>query len=83
MVKEKAKKADKPVTDTGSSTAQITAATERIAHLTEHLKANKKDYAARRGLLQLVGQRRRLLRYLARKDSQQYLELTQKLSIRR
>jgi small subunit ribosomal protein S15 len=79
MVKEETKK----TIDTGSSAVQITDATKRIAELTEHLKANKKDFAARRGLLQLVGRRRRLLRYLARKDSKQYLELTEKLGIRR
>lgn len=86
MVKEQVKKAPaatKSKVDTGSSAVQITAATERIAYLTGHLKTNKKDFAARRGLLQLVGQRRRLLRYLAKKDSTQYLELTEKLKIRK
>ena len=83
MVKEEVKQAATAPVDTGSSSVQITAATKRIAELTDHLKTNKKDFAARRGLLQLVGQRRRLLAYLARKDSKQYLELTEKLGLRR
>jgi small subunit ribosomal protein S15 len=70
-------------TDTGSTSVQIGIQTERIKELTEHLKINKKDFAARRGLLQLVGNRRRLLRYLAEKDSQAYLNLIAKLGIRR
>lgn len=69
--------------DTGGASVQVAVATERIRELTEHLKVNKKDYAARRGLLQLVGKRRRLLRYIAERDSQGYLELIQKLGIRR
>lgn len=77
------KVASAKTTDTGSSAVQITALTERIAELTKHLKVNKKDFAARRGLLQMVGQRRRLLRYLARTDSQQYLNLIQKLNLRK
>jgi small subunit ribosomal protein S15 len=69
--------------DTGGASVQVAVATERIRELTEHLKVNKKDYAARRGLLQLVGKRRRLLRYIAERDSQGYLALIQKLGIRR
>lgn len=69
--------------DTGGASVQVAVATERIKELTEHLKVNKKDYAARRGLLQLVGKRRRLLRYIAERDSQGYLDLIQKLGIRR
>lgn len=69
--------------DTGGASVQVAVATERIKELTEHLKVNKKDYAARRGLLQLVGKRRRLLRYIAERNSQGYLELIQKLGIRR
>ncbi len=69
--------------DTGGASVQVSVATERIKELTEHLKVNKKDFAARRGLLQLVGKRRRLLRYIAARDSQGYLELIQKLGIRR
>lgn len=70
-------------TDTGSASVQVGIDTERIRELTEHLKVNKKDYAARRGLLQLVGKRRRLLKYIAEKDSQSYLDLIKKLGIRR
>jgi small subunit ribosomal protein S15 len=70
-------------TDTGGSAAQVAVETERIKELTEHLKVHKKDFAARRGLLQLVGQRRRLLRYIASRNSQAYLDLIKKLGIRR
>lgn len=69
--------------NTGSPEAQVGILTTRIAELTEHLKVNKKDYAARRGLLQMVGKRKRLLKYIADKDSAKYLELIQKLGIRR
>jgi small subunit ribosomal protein S15 len=69
--------------DTGGAAVQVAIDTERIKELTEHLKTNKKDFAARRGLLQLVGKRRRLLRYIASRNSQGYLELIQKLGIRR
>lgn len=69
--------------DTGSSAVQVGILTERIKELTEHLKVNKKDFAARRGLLQMVGKRRRLLRYIAEQDSQAYLDLIKKLGIRR
>ena len=70
-------------TDTGSAAVQVGIDTERIRELTDHLKVNKKDFAARRGLLQLVGKRRRLLKYIAEKDSQAYLDLIKKLGIRR
>ncbi len=69
--------------DTGGASVQVSIDTERIKELTEHLKVNKKDFMARRGLLQLVGKRRRLLRYIADRDSQGYLDLIQKLGIRR
>lgn len=69
--------------DTGSSAVQVGIMTERIKELTEHLKSNKKDFAARRGLLQLVGKRKRLLKYIAVNDSQEYLDLIKKLEIRR
>jgi small subunit ribosomal protein S15 len=69
--------------DTGGASAQVSVATERIKELTEHLKVHKKDFAARRGLLQLVGRRRRLLQYIARRDSDSYLALIKKLNIRR
>lgn len=70
-------------TDVGSPEVQVGILTERIKEVTEHLKTNKKDFMARRGLLQMVGKRKRLLRYLAKKDSQKYLEITEKLGIRR
>ena len=70
-------------TDTGGASAQVAIATDRIKELTEHLKVHKKDYAARRGLLQLVGRRRRLLQYVANRNSDAYLDLIKKLGIRR
>ena len=69
--------------DVGSPEVQTGIITQRIAELTDHLKANKHDYAARRRLLQLVGQRKRLLRYVSEKDSKVYLELIKKLGIRK
>ena len=69
--------------NTGSPEAQVGILTARIAEITEHLKVNKKDFAARRGLLQMVGKRKRLLKYIAEKDGKKYLELIQKLGIRR
>lgn len=69
--------------DTGSSSVQVAILTERVKELTEHLKVHKHDYMARRGLLQMVGKRRRLLRYIADRDSQTYLDLIKKLGIRR
>jgi small subunit ribosomal protein S15 len=70
-------------TDTGGSSAQVAVLTERIKEITGHLQVNKHDFMARRGLLQMVGKRRRLLRYIAARDSQAYLDLIQKLGIRR
>jgi small subunit ribosomal protein S15 len=69
--------------DTGSPSVQVAVLTERIKELTEHLKVHKHDFATRRGLLQMVGRRRRLLRYIAAHDSQAYLDLIKKLGIRR
>jgi small subunit ribosomal protein S15 len=69
--------------DTGGASAQVAVLTERVKELTEHLKSHKHDYMARRGLLQMVGRRRRLLRYIAKRDSQNYLDLITKLGIRR
>ena len=69
--------------DTGRTEAQIALLTERINQLTEHFKVHKKDHDSRRGLLKLVGQRRRLLDYLARKDLEKYRELIQQLGIRK
>lgn len=73
----------KDTKDTGSAAVQVGIFTERIKELTEHLKVNKKDFAARRGLLQLVGKRKRLLQYIAAEDGQAYLDLIKKLGIRR
>jgi small subunit ribosomal protein S15 len=70
-------------TDTGSAAVQVGIFTERIKELTGHLQVNKKDFMARRGLLQLVGKRKRLLQYIAAKDGQAYLDLIKKLGIRR
>ena len=70
-------------TDTGSTEVQVSIMTARIAEITEHLKVNKHDFMARRGLLQLVGKRKRLLQYIAGKDGQAYLDLIKKLGIRR
>lgn len=69
--------------DTGSPAAQVTALTAHINELTGHLKVNKKDHMARRGLLASVGKRKKLLRYLSEKDSAQYLNLIKKLGLRR
>jgi small subunit ribosomal protein S15 len=69
--------------DTGSPEVQVAILTERIKELTDHLATNKHDFMARRGLLQMVGKRRRLLRYVADKDSEKYLEVIKKLGIRR
>jgi small subunit ribosomal protein S15 len=70
-------------TDTGSPQVQVAILTERINQLTEHLKVHKKDHHSRRGLLQMVGRRRRLLNYLQRTDLDGYRELTKKLGLRR
>ena len=69
--------------DTGSVEVQVAILTARISYLTEHLKEHKKDHASRRGLLKLVGQRRRLLRYLTKVDSARYRALIQSLGLRR
>jgi small subunit ribosomal protein S15 len=69
--------------DTGSPEVQIAILTTRINNLTEHMQSHKKDYACRRGLLALVSRRRRLLDYLKRVDPQRYLEIIQRLSIRK
>jgi len=69
--------------DTGSPEVQVAILTRRIEQLTEHLKANKHDESSRRGLLKLVGQRRRHLAYLKGRDAQAYLALTDRLGIRR
>jgi small subunit ribosomal protein S15 len=69
--------------DTGSPEVQVALLTERIRHLTEHLKVHKKDHASRRGLLMLVGQRSRLLRYVRGKEMSRYQILIQRLGLRR
>ena len=69
-------------TDTGSPEVQIAILTNRIKQLTDHLRINKKDESCRRGLLKMVGQRRRLLTYLRKSDYQSYLALTEKLQLR-
>lgn len=69
--------------DTGSSSVQIAMLTQRIKELTEHFKTHKKDHHSRRGLLKLVGKRRRLLDYMIRTDLEKYRELIKELGIRR
>ena len=69
--------------DTGSPEVQIALLTGRILHLTDHLREHKHDESSRRGLLKMVGRRRRLLKYLHSKDYRSYMELTEKLEIRR
>lgn len=67
--------------DTGSASVQVALLTERIKYLTEHLKKHKKDFHSRRGLLMLVGRRRRLLQYLKRKDPKRYEEIVKELNL--
>jgi small subunit ribosomal protein S15 len=69
--------------DTGSAEVQVAVLTKRIADLTEHLKSHKHDHASRRGLLKLVGRRRRLLDYLRHEDIERYRTLIQRLELRR
>lgn len=69
--------------DTGSPEVQVGILTERIKELTAHLKTNKHDFMARRGLLQAVGKRKRLLKYIAEQDGKAYLAIIKKLGIRR
>jgi small subunit ribosomal protein S15 len=69
--------------DTGSPEVQVAILSERISYLTEHFKIHAKDHHSRRGLLKLVGQRRRLLDYLKSKDSERYVELINRLGIRK
>jgi small subunit ribosomal protein S15 len=71
------------VADTGSPEVQVAVLTRRIAHLTEHLRENKHDYHSRRGLLKMVGQRRRLLKYVQKKDIERYRALIARLGLRR
>ena len=69
--------------DTGSSEVQVAVLTQRIRHLTEHMRVHKHDYHSRRGLLQMVGRRRRLLKYLQKEDVERYRALIAKLGLRR
>jgi small subunit ribosomal protein S15 len=70
-------------TDTGSPEVQVAILTDRISHLTEHLKVHKGDHHTRRGLMKLIGQRRRLLDYVQRGDVERYRSLIGRLGIRR
>lgn len=69
--------------DTGSPEVQVAVLTSRIRHLTDHMREHKHDYHSRRGLLKMVGQRRRLLKYLQKKDVERYRALIAKLGLRR
>ncbi len=88
MALDTAKKADiikefaRGENDTGSPEVQVALLSNRISYLTEHLQTNKKDHSSRLGLLKLVGQRKRLLRYLKRKDYNRYQEVIKTLEIR-
>ena len=79
LIKEFSKKES----DTGSPEVQVAIITERILNLTDHLKTHKKDFHSRRGLLVMVGQRRRLLDYLKRKKTSRYEDLIKRLGLRR
>lgn len=79
LIKEFARKEG----DSGSPEVQVALLSKRIAELTEHLKANPKDFSTQRGLLAMVSRRKRLLKYLAGENRAAYLELTDKLKIRR
>ena len=70
-------------TDTGSADLQVAMLTERINQLTTHLKSNKKDHSSRRGLLKMIGRRKRLLSYIQNKDLERYQKLIARLGIRR
>jgi small subunit ribosomal protein S15 len=69
--------------DTGSPDVQVARLTERINHLTEHLRVHMNDYHSRRGLLRMVGQRRRLLAYLSEHDAERYRAIVERLGLRR
>jgi small subunit ribosomal protein S15 len=69
--------------DTGSPEVQVAVLTQRIRHLTEHMRTHKHDFHSRRGLLQMVGRRRRLLKYLQKKDLERYRTLIARLGLRR
>jgi len=73
----------KSSSDSGSSAVQVAILTDRILYLTDHMKTHKKDFASRRGLLKMVGQRRHLLDYIRKGDEQAYKDLITKLGLRR
>jgi small subunit ribosomal protein S15 len=81
--KELIEKYKRHESDTGSPEVQISILTERINQLTEHLKVHKKDHHSRRGLLMMVGQRRRLLNYLMKKEIKRYRAIIEKLGLRK
>ncbi|MFL5893872.1 MAG: 30S ribosomal protein S15 [Thermoleophilaceae bacterium] len=81
--RELTEKFGKSVEDTGSTEVQIAMLSERISHLTEHLRTHRKDHHSRRGLLMLVGKRRRFLNYLQRSNLERYRELIKELGLRR
>jgi small subunit ribosomal protein S15 len=81
--RELTEKYGKSSTDTGSTEVQIAMLTERINHLTEHLRTHRKDHHSRRGLLMLVGKRRRFLNYMQRNNLEGYRELIKDLGLRR
>ena len=81
--KEFFEKFGKDVADTGSAEGQIALFSFRIAHLTEHLKSNKKDFSTQRALIRLVGKRRSLLDYLKKKDIERYRAIIKELNLRR
>ncbi len=89
MAEMKEKKAEivtkygKSATDTGAPEVQVALLTERINHLTEHLRTHRKDHHSRRGLLKMVGQRRRLLTYIRKRDIEGYRTLIADLGLRR
>ncbi len=83
QIQDVVKKFGKDDKDTGSSEVQVALLTSRIRSLTEHAKDNKKDNHSRRGLVMLVSQRKKLLKYLRRTNPESYLNLTQELAIRR
>ena len=83
QIQDVVKKFGKDDKDTGSSVVQVALLTSRIRSLTEHAKDNKKDNHSRRGLVMLVSQRKKLLKYLRRTNPESYLNLTQELAIRR
>lgn len=80
---EVVKKHGKGASDTGNTSVQIALLTERIKHLSGHIKTSKKDHSSHRGLLKLVGQRRRLLSYLKKKDLAQYGQVLKALDLRK